>query len=195
MKESSKSELMSWIKTIGITVIVVILVRSFLFSNYVVEGKSMMPTLQDGNRLIVGKLDYDLKKPDRFDIIVFHATETADYVKRVIGLPGDKVAYKNDTLYINGKPMKEPYLKQYKARVTQGNLTPDFTLEEITGETTVPKGKLFVLGDNRQVSEDSRVFGFVDQDKVVGKVDLRIFPFNEMQIFTDKESGASSAAE
>ncbi|RLQ96255.1 signal peptidase I [Falsibacillus albus] len=195
MSNHKKNELFSWIKTLVITLIIVIVARTFLFSNYVVEGKSMMPTLQDGNRLIVGKVDYDLHKPHRFDIIVFHATETSDYVKRVIGLPGDRLEYKDDTLYINGKPLPEPYLKPYKEQLGgTGPLTPDFTLKEKTGVSVVPKGKIFVLGDNRQYSEDSRIFGFVDMKNIVGKVDVRIFPFSKAHMFMfDKYNSASKS--
>ena len=176
-----KSDLFEWIKALAIAVIIAIIVRSFIFTNYVVEGSSMMPTLQDGNRLIVNKIDYNLNEPNRFDIIIFHATPTDDYVKRVIGLPGDTIEYKNDNLYINGKKYKEPYLDPYKKQVSTGNLTYDFTLEGETGEKKVPKGKVFVLGDNRRNSQDSRVFGFVDMDKIVGKVNIRYWPFDEFK--------------
>ncbi|MFC7391599.1 signal peptidase I [Scopulibacillus cellulosilyticus] len=182
MKKRKKSEAFEWIKALVIAVIIALLIRGFVFTNYIVEGKSMMPTLQDGNRLIVNKLDYEVSKPHRFDVIIFHATKTEDYVKRVIGLPGDKIAYKHDTLYVNGKPVKEPYLNKYKSELISGQLTQDFTLKGLTGQARVPKGKVFVLGDNRQNSVDSRVFGFVDEDKIVGKVDLRYWPLSELQV-------------
>lgn len=172
-------EMWSWIKAIVIALIVVALVRQFIFSNYIVSGESMMPTLQNGNRLIVSKLDYTFGKPHHFDIIVFHATPTDDYVKRIIGLPGDQIEYHNDQLYVNGKPVPEPYLKAYKANLPKGtDLTGNFTLKGYTGKTVVPKGKLWVMGDNRQNSEDSRYFGFVDERRVVGKVAFRYWPTN-----------------
>ncbi|WEG12155.1 signal peptidase I [Pullulanibacillus sp. KACC 23026] len=176
--KKEKNEVFEWIKALAVAVIIAIVIRSFIFTNYVVEGESMMPNLQNGNRLIVNKVDYHVTQPKRFDVIIFHATPTEDYVKRVIGLPGDTVEYKNDTLYINGKAIAEPYLDAYKKK-TSGNLTWDFNLKKVTGKTVVPKGKLFVMGDNRQNSVDSRVFGFVDESKVVGKVDLRYWPLNE----------------
>lgn len=170
-------EMWSWIKAIVIALIVVALVRQFIFSNYIVSGESMMPTLQNGNRLIVSKLDYTFGQPHRFDIIVFHATPTDDYVKRIIGLPGDRIQYQNDQLYVNGKAVPEPYLKAYKANLPKGtDLTGNFTLKGYTGQTVVPKGKLWVMGDNRQNSEDSRYFGFVDEKRVVGKVSFRYWP-------------------
>lgn len=135
----------------------------------------MMPTLRDGNLLIVNKFG----GIQRFDIIVFHANKQEDYVKRVIGLPGDRIAYKNDVLYVNGKPVKEPYLKSHKRKLIDGKLTGDFTLEEVTGKKTVPKGCVFVLGDNRLSSWDSRHFGFVKMNQIVGKVNARYWPFDE----------------
>lgn len=86
---------------------------------------------------------------------------------------------KNDVLYVNGKPVEEPYLKPYKRRLIDGKLTGDFTLEEMTGKKTVPKGRVFVLGDNRLNSWDSRHFGFVKMNQIVGKVNARYWPFDE----------------
>ncbi|TGA99291.1 signal peptidase I [Sporolactobacillus shoreae] len=173
-------EIWSWIKAIVIALIVVALVRQFVFSNYIVKGESMMPTLQDGNRLIVSKIGYTFGQPHRFDIIVFHATPTDDYVKRVIGLPGDTIVYKNDQLYVNGKPVSEPYLNRYKSRLPKGtDLTNNFSLQSLTGSVRVPKGELWVMGDNRQNSEDSRYFGFISEKKVVGRVAFRYWPMGE----------------
>lgn len=162
-----------------VAVCVVAMLRLFVFSNYVVEGKSMMPTLESGNLLIVNKLSYDIGPIRRFDIIVFHANKKEDYVKRVIGLPGDRIAYKNDILYVNGKKVDEPYLRPYKQKLLDGRLTGDFTLEEVTGKTRVPPGCIFVLGDNRLSSWDSRHFGFVKINQIVGKVDFRYWPFKQ----------------
>jgi len=180
--KKDKREAFEWLKALAIAVIIAIVIRSFIFTNYIVEGQSMMPTLQDGNRLIVNKIDYDITKPHRFDIIVFHATPTDDYVKRVIGLPGDTIEYKNDVLYINGKKVDEPYLKPYKEQLVSGLLTENFTLKDITGVDRVPKGKVFVMGDNRRNSVDSRRFGFVDMNQIVGKVDLRYWPISEFNM-------------
>lgn len=181
MREAIKKESIEWLKAFGIGIIIFIIIRAFLFSNYVVEGESMLPTLQDGNKLIVNKLGYKITDFKHFDVIVFHANEKEDYVKRVIGVPGDKVEYRDDQLYINGKKYSEPFLESYQNQGSSGRLTGNFTLEELTGEKIVPKGKLFVLGDNRLGSWDSRHFGFISIDEVVGKVNLRYWPFNEIQ--------------
>ena len=169
-----KNELWEWIKAIAIAVLLAVVIRYFLFAPIVVDGLSMMPTLHDQNRMIVNKFSYKIGDPDRFDIIVFHATAEKDYIKRIIGLPGDHIEYRNDTLYVNGKAYKEPYLDQYKKEVIDGNLTEDFTLEDVTGKKTVPEGYLFVMGDNRRYSKDSRQIGFVSMDKVLGKTRCRI---------------------
>src|SRR5699024_7883073 len=81
--------------------------RSFLFDSYVVDGESMEPTLEDGYNLMVNKFTYDVGEVERFDVIVFHKNAEDDYVKRVIGLPGDSIEYKNDRLFVNGEHIKE----------------------------------------------------------------------------------------
>ncbi|WHY87696.1 signal peptidase I [Neobacillus novalis] len=182
MKIEWKKEGMEWVKAFAIGIIIFAFIRAFFFSNYVVEGESMMPTLQDGNKLVVNKLGYQVGELNRFDVIVFHANAKEDFVKRIIGLPGDKIEYRNDELYINGHKYDEPFLRVYKQKAHGMKITGDFSLKELTGENKVPDGKLFVLGDNRLGSWDSRQFGFIATAQVVGKVDLRYWPLNEMNI-------------
>ena len=182
MKEQIKTESIEWLKAIGMGMIIFIFFRMFFFSNYVVEGESMMPTLQDGNKLVVNKIGYHIGELHRFDVIVFHANEEEDYVKRIIGLPGDRIEYLEDQLYINGKKVNEPYLDKYREELLGERLTGNFTLQEITGENVVPEGHIFVLGDNRLGSRDSREFGFVSVDQVVGKVNLRYWPMEEIAV-------------
>ncbi|MCM2533734.1 signal peptidase I [Neobacillus pocheonensis] len=182
MKIEWKREGMEWVKAFAIGIIIFAFIRTFFFSNYVVEGESMMPTLQNGNKLVVNKLGYQVGELKRFDVIVFHANEKEDFVKRIIGVPGDKIEYRDDHLYINGHKYEEPFLDVYKKKTPGVKLTGDFNLKEITGENTVPEGKLFVLGDNRLGSWDSRDFGFISTNQVVGKVDLRYWPLNEVNV-------------
>lgn len=165
-----KAELFSWLKTLGLAFIIVILCRQFVFSPTMVHGESMLPTFENKDRVFVTKIS----KIDRFDIIVFDAPDDDTYyVKRVIGLPGDHVEVKNNILYINGKRYKEPYLQGEDGH---GMFTGDFTLEEVTGESKVPPGSFFVLGDNRPFSKDSRIFGFISKDTIFGEVKFR-YPF------------------
>lgn len=180
--EKKKSETWEWLKAIVIAVLLAGGIRYFIFAPIIVDGLSMMPTLHDHNRMIVNKLAYKIGEPHRFDIIVFHAEEGKDYIKRVIGLPGDHIEYKDDTLYVNGKAYKEPYLDEYKKQLMDGPLTESFTLEEITGEKTVPKGYLFVLGDNRRFSKDSRHIGFIPMEKVVGKASIVYWPLSDARM-------------
>ncbi|MBM7571480.1 signal peptidase I [Aquibacillus albus] len=176
-----KVKVWSIIRVVTIAVLLAVFFRSYLFASYVVDGKSMEPTLYDGNLLMVNKVIYGIKDISRFDVIVFHANEEEDYVKRVIGQPGDHIEYKDDQLYLNGDAIEERYLDPY--RTNDGELlTNDFTLEEVTGEMQVPEGKIFVMGDNRRESLDSRAFGFVNIETVVGKVDVRYWPFSELAI-------------
>ncbi len=171
-----KNEWWEWMKALLIAVGLAAIIRYFLFAPIVVDGLSMMPTLHNGDRMIVSKLG----EPERFDIVVFHAPEEKDYIKRVIGLPGDKVEYKNDTLYINGKAMKEEYLQEYKDQLSDGPLTEDFTLNDIIDKETVPEGEIFVMGDNRRFSKDSRHIGTVSLDEVIGDTKVIYWPVKDI---------------
>lgn len=178
--EKSK-EVFSWVKAIGIAIILAFLIRTYIFAPIVVDGESMMPTLQDHERIVLTKFGTSIDSIDRFDIVVFHATEDKDYIKRVIGLPGDHIEYKDDTLYINGKKYDEPYLEEYKEQMAGEPLTGSFKLEEISGSMTVPENQLFVMGDNRQNSLDSREIGPVSVDEIVGKANLVYWPIKEFK--------------
>lgn len=175
MNNKKRKEIYSWIKSILFAFIIVLVCRQFLFSPVVVKGESMLPTLENHNRLIINKIG----KIDRFDLIVFDAPDVkkgtkAEYIKRVIGLPGDRLVMKDDVLYINGKAYKEPYVKR-----GNGKTTKDFTLEEIAGKTIIPDGYYFVMGDNRLKSNDSRRFGLISKDSIIGKVTLRFYPLED----------------
>jgi signal peptidase I len=175
-----KSERFEWVKSIMFAIILVVIVRTLFFTPIVVDGASMNPTLQDQDRMIVTKVG----EPKRFDIVVFHAPDGSDYIKRVIGLPGDRIEYKNDVLYINGKVYNEPYLEKYKKSLKDGGtLTDSFTLKETAvGSNTVPKGCLFVMGDNRRKSHDSRDIGAIPMEKVIGTTNVIYYPIKEIKI-------------
>ena len=118
MKEKkTKNETWEWIKALLIAFGLAAIIRVFLFTPIVVDGISMMPTLSDGDRMVVNKIGYTIGKPDRFDIVVFHAPEQKDYIKRVIGLPGDEVEYIDDILYVNGEALKNRILTSTKRKL------------------------------------------------------------------------------
>lgn len=153
--------------------------RQFVFTPVVVKGDSMDPTLIDGERVIA------LKNTDvqRFDIITFPAPDDPgkNYIKRVIGLPGDTVEYRDDQLYVNGDQVDEPYLDEYKDDLTDGQpLTGDFNLEKLFGAEKVPEGELFVLGDNRRISKDSRIIGMINESDVMADVKFVFWPINRI---------------
>lgn len=157
----------------------IILARFFLFIPVVVVGDSMDPTLTDGERGIA----VTLGKPKRFDIVTFPAPdeEGKNYIKRVIGLPGDTIEYRNDVLYVNGKSYDEPYLDEYKAELNDKNpLTWDFSLNSMLGINKIPEGKLFVLGDNRRISKDSRYIGLIDERDIQGDLKFAYWPLNRI---------------
>ena len=180
-----KNELVEWVKAIVIGAIFAIAIRTFIFTPISVQGASMMPTYEDGDRVIVNKIGKAISDFRRFDIVVFKATESEDYIKRIIGVPGDHVEYKNDELYINGEKYEEPYLEQQKLQLNdQGDLTYDFKLEEKTGLSYIPEGYYFVLGDNRRVSNDSRNpnVGLISIDDILGKASIRFYPIDSISL-------------
>jgi signal peptidase I len=178
--KNEKNEILEWVKALVIAFGLSLLIRYLLFTPIVVDGESMMPTLENGDRMIVNKIGFEIGKPDRFDIVVFHATEKKDYIKRVIGLPGDHVAYKDDQLFVNGDAIPEPYLDKYKAEITSGTLTENFTLEEYTQMSVIPEGYVFVMGDNRLNSTDSRQIGLISIKDIVGKTNVIFWPPSEI---------------
>ncbi len=152
---------------------------SFVLSNETVSGPSMQPTFENNDRIIAVR-HFKLK---RNDIVILKAPDekNALYIKRVIGLPGDMVTSKNDKLYVNGKQVPEPYLNnKYKKEANEdGELyTENFTLKR-----RVPKDCYFVMGDHRDVSKDSRYFGFVKRSAIVGEVKWRYWPLNQWKTF------------
>jgi signal peptidase I len=159
-----------------IALVVSIVVRDFAFQTFYIPSGSMEPTLLPGDRVIVNKISLDLGAVHRGDVMVFKApAEVAlqcgdndtDLVKRVIGLPGDRVSSRNDTIYINGSPLKERW----------PHLEP---LGRAIGTEVVPKGEYFMIGDNHNNSCDSRYWGFVPRANFIGKVFVRVWPLSRL---------------
>lgn len=179
-----RKEIIEWIVSIVVAVALVLLIVNFVAKPYTVKGDSMDPTLKDGERVIVNLFSKNLSGIEKGNVVVFHATKENDYVKRVIGTEGDNVEYKKDELYVNGKKVDEPYLDYNKKHKQYNYITGSFETKDINQvdeKNKIPKGKLLVLGDNREVSKDSRSFGLIDEDQVVGKVSFSFWPLNEMK--------------
>lgn len=151
-----------------IIIIVVLLVKTYLISPIIVNGDSMDSTLKDGDIMILNKYHYYNNDIERFDIVVVKH-ENKYIIKRVIGLPGDEVKCIDNVLYINDKVYVENYLDE-------GTTTTDFETE------IIPEGYYFVLGDNREVSLDSRRIGLIKESEIEGKATYTIFPFDRWGI-------------
>ena len=168
MKDTILNEIIEWIKSLAIAGILAFLIHTFLFAVVIVSGPSMETTLHNGERLILNKVVYHFTSPERGDIVVFHANNKDDYIKRVVGLPGEKLEYKNNQLFINDEPVEEPYLTN--------------TITKDVPATIIPEGMLYVMGDNRTNSTDSRFLGPISMEKVVGRVKILIWPLNRFNI-------------
>lgn len=163
-KKKSNSEFYEWTKAITIAVVIALLIRIFIFEFVVVEQTSMYPTLKEGEKLCVVKAAYWFDAPERGEIVIVKISDTTNYVKRVVGLPGETVEIKDNVVYINGEALDEDYL-------VSGLTYNDY------GPITVPDGEYFLLGDNRPVSQDSREMGCFSQDAIIAKVAFRLRPF------------------
>lgn len=171
-------ELVSWLVPIAIGLVLALLIKQFAFQFVKVDGPSMQPNLQNDERVVCVKF----AKIHRGSVVVFDANGVdpqvsvkTDYVKRVIGLPGDTVAAKDGNLYVNGKKVDQSYISKSE----RANGTGNWNLHTISQENSwlkhngtykVPKGEYFVLGDHRSVSNDGRYWGFVPQKKIMGVV-------------------------
>jgi signal peptidase I len=146
------------------------LIHLFAVQISVVRGHSMEPCLEDGDRLIVDRLIYAFADPGRFDVVVLGnpADPDVDYVKRVVGVPGDRIELFDGVLRVNGRPVDQEFAP-----------IPDHSTTDVI---EVPQGYYFVLGDNRPISCDSRVFGLVPQELVRGRVRLRFWPIDRASL-------------
>ena len=156
-----------------LVIIGVILVFIYVVSMQQVVGPSMNTTYTEGEIVLISKLSYKLGKINRGDVVVFQYDGIKNLIKRVVGLPGDKIEYKDNKLYINDVYYEEKYLNN----VT----TADFNISSL-GSETVPENAYFLLGDNRVNSMDSREIGFINKKDIIGKVFVRIWPINKFKI-------------
>ncbi|WP_124726302.1 signal peptidase I [Staphylospora marina] len=175
----TKNSLREWSVAIVSAVAISFVIRFFLFTPYEVHGASMEPTLKGDELLIVNQWIYKVKKPEYGDIIVFkNKEENRDFIKRVIGLPGDVIEFKGGEVYRNGQLLDEPYIiESAKHRQNHGEQRRE----------VVPPGKLYVMGDNRLNSKDSRTIGPISMEEVIGRADVVILPVKEMRLLTKQK--------
>lgn len=169
-----RKNMIDWGVTLVFAVLLALGIRTFVAEARWIPSESMLPTLQIGDRLIVDKVSFHFSGINRGDLIVFEppsASKLEDVlIKRVIGLPGETVAIKNGIVFINAQPLDEPYELE-KPRVDYKGIT-------------VPENSVFVMGDNRNNSFDSRFWGVVPEELIIGKAVARFYPFSNATIFT-----------
>jgi signal peptidase I len=167
-----------WALVIGGALLVALVVRTFLVQAFWIPSASMEPTLHEGDRVLVNKLSYDLHDVRHGDVIVFERPddpsdvphpedEIPDLIKRVVALPGDVIEARDGVVYLNDEPLDEPYL------------VPDTATNDLPRQE-IPEGEVFVMGDNRTNSHDSRRFGPIDEGSIVGRAFLRIYPLDDI---------------
>lgn len=169
-----------WITVIGVALLIAFVVRGFVLQQFYISGPSMESTMFQNNRVLVNKLSYRLHDIHRGDVVVFDRVTTDgvevqhdDLIKRVIGVAGDSVSIADCVVSVNGSEVDEPYLNDYD--LAQVNLEDRCRVPEMAA-TVVEPGHLFVMGDNRPQSFDSRMFGTIEEDLVVGRAFVIIWP-------------------
>lgn len=171
-KASSTRTVVEWVAIIGGALLAALVIKSFLFQAFYIPSESMLPTLEKQDRVLVNKLSYRLHDINRGDVVVFErppneAGVIRDLIKRVVGLPGETVEAKDGKMFIDGEALREPYLPR-------GATTSTF------GPEKIPAGHVWVMGDNRANSADSRVFGSISSSSVVGRAFVRVWPLNAL---------------
>ncbi len=161
--------LRAWVRDLGLSIVVAVFIIVFLYQPVRVEGTSMLPNLEDEDRLIVSKLAFRVGDIHRGDVVVFEypRDHSKSYIKRVIGLPGDRVAIDHGRVIVNGRTLVEPYVP--------GRFADDTSQPEMA----IPPGEFFVMGDHRNISFDSRSFGPVDRELIYGKAAFVYWPMDQ----------------
>jgi signal peptidase I len=170
MTDGEKKEVWEWVKSILVAIVLALVIRAFLVEVFLVQGESMMPTMQNHERLLVSKVQYYFRDPVHGEIVVFKATDERDFIKRVIAVAGDEVRVDKEGVYVNGEKLDEPYIAEL-ARDT-------------FGPVTVPEDTIFVMGDNRNNSMDSRHpgVGAVSLERLKGKAVFVFWPVENIRM-------------
>jgi len=168
-------EALDWIIHIAIAVLIGFLIVTFVAQRTLVHDVSMQPTLYEGDNLIVEKISPKIGRLNRGDIIVFYdINEDRQLIKRLIAVEGDQVEIKDGKVFVNGEELKEDYIKD---GYTPQGVNPEYS------NLVVPKGYVYVLGDNRKNSRDSRSIGPIEVERITGKAIFRFYPFNKIRTF------------
>ncbi len=167
---------LDFLKTVVIIVILAALIRQFVIQPFIVDGQSMEPNFDNSDYLITDKISYRLHTPSRGEVVIFHPPDNpgVNYLKRIIGLPGDTVKISNGDVYVNDKKIREPYINNNEKTLTPNSGEIDVTLKD---------QEYFVLGDNRNHSRDSREIGPIPKENIVSRIWLRLYPFQSIKLF------------
>jgi signal peptidase I len=182
--KSKARSIAEWGAVIVGAVVIALLVKTFLFQAFYIPSGSMEPTLEVNDRVLVNKLSYDLHDVNRGDIVVFkrppeEAGDISDLIKRVVGLPGETITFADGAVYIEGREVSEPYLKEPLSTDSLVESIPNCEGSTASG-CTIPEGRVFVMGDNRRDSRDSRFFGPIQESSIVGRAFIRIWPLTSI---------------
>lgn len=182
-RDSATRTIVEWVVIIAGAVVLALVIKAFLLQAFYIPSKSMDPTLEVGDRVLVNKLSYHLHDVNRGDIVVFERLEGApadginDLIKRVVGLPGESIVIKENKVFVDGTELAEPYLVP-GTPTTNGPLPP-YTCT-VDSPCKVPDNSVWVMGDNRTDSQDSRYFGPVPESKIVGRAFFRVWPLGRI---------------
>lgn len=181
LSPNAVKEIREWVISLVAAVVLVVIIRSFFFTIIRVDGASMSDTLLNNDRLFVSVLDVKKDGPERFDVVICKYPNRPDqYVKRVIGMPGDTLTVRRGVLYINDVAYEEPYLSDART-VEFDRGSNNF------GPIKIPEGKYYVMGDNRDDSNDSRRVGLIDEDMMIGEVKYIIWPLDRIGVVAGSE--------
>lgn len=164
-----------FIKTTTVVIFFALIIRFFIIQPFIVEGQSMLPTFENNDYLITEKISYMLRAPQRGEIVIFRPPDnpSINYIKRIIGLPGDHIEIKDGSIYVNSQKIKEPYLTSDENTLA---ITKDLNIK-------LKNNEYFVLGDNRNHSRDSREIGPIPRESIVSRIWIRLLPLDNINAF------------
>ena len=173
-RHSTARNTVEWVVIIGAALLAAFLIKTYLLQAFYIPSSSMEPTLEIQDRVLVNKLSYRLHDVHRGDVVVFERPpndvgQIRDLIKRVVGLPGETVEGKNGSVFVDGRQLREPYLPK-------GTVTGQF------GPQHIPEGYVWVMGDNRGNSSDSRVFGAISETRIIGRAFVRVWPVSALSL-------------